>query len=219
MNSTISTIHDYCGVNSDVPIKWQKYFNDVYIGLNHYTIRCLFSELIPGAAIILINSCIMYHLVQTSHRFHQNNEDKKFKERKRTTSWMNVVLILHSSLFLLSILSHIAGHFMAVEAHETWWVLLAILGNCSVNFYLYCLSGQAFRQQIICFMRQVATHTFDKLRIRQQRSKQGQHKENGLMYPYDRCVNMNQPATSQLEKHQRSIRLNSSNQLSKESSM
>ncbi len=207
MNSTINTVHDYCGVNSNVSIKWQKYFNDVRLGPNHYTIRCLFSELIPAAAIILINSCIMYHLVQTLHHFNQNNDDKKFQERQRTTSWMNVVLILHSLLFLLSILSHIAGHFMAVEAHETWWVLLIILGNCSVNFYLYCLSGQAFRQHIIYCIRQVIPHNFNKFRIRKQR--QLNFEEKDLMYKYHHRTNINPPTTCELENHSRSIHLNS----------
>ncbi len=70
---------------------------------------------------------ILFHLIGTSRHFNQINDDKIYKKRKRTTSWMNIVLILHSSLFLLSLLSHIAGHFMSVEAHETWWVLLSIL--------------------------------------------------------------------------------------------
>jgi hypothetical protein len=61
---------------------------------------------------------------------------------------MNTVLILHSSLFLLSILAHIIGHLTVGEAHETWWVLLAVLINCSINFYVYCLSGKAFRNEI-----------------------------------------------------------------------
>jgi hypothetical protein len=159
----------------------------------------------------------MYYLVQTSHHFHQNNDEKKFKERQQTTSWMNAVLVLHSSLFLLSILSHIAGHFMAVEAHETWWVLLTILANCSINFYLYCLSGQAFRQQIMFFIRQLATHSFSKFRVHQPQSKQSQHKDNVLKYQYDRCGDMNLFATtSPLKKDQRSMRLNSSCQMNEE---
>lgn len=206
MNSTTHEVHDYCGVNSNVSMKWQKYFNDIHLGLNHYTIRCLFSELIPTAGVILFNICIMYYLLYASHHLIEDNDTKKSKERKQTTSWMNVILILHSSLFLLSLLSHIVGHFMSVEAHETWWVLLAILANCSLNFYLYCLSGQAFRQHVICFIQQVTMHRFEKLRIRKHRWKQRQNnfQENGLTYNY------------QLKRRQRSIRINLFYRMSKD---
>ncbi|CAF4165217.1 unnamed protein product [Adineta steineri] len=61
---------------------------------------------------------------------------------------MNIVLILHSSLFLASLLLHITGHFTIIEAHESWWIILSILINCSLNFYVYCLSGTAFRNEL-----------------------------------------------------------------------
>ncbi|CAF1292746.1 unnamed protein product, partial [Adineta steineri] len=51
----------------------------------------------------------------------------------------------------------ILGYFMTIEAHETWWVSLAILINCSLNFYIYCLSGKAFRNEIRRFI-----HRFEK---------------------------------------------------------
>ena len=145
----------------------------------------------------------MYNLVRTSYNFQQTNDNKKYKERQRTTSWMNAVLIL------LSIFSHIAGHFMAVEVHETWWVLVAILTNCLVNFYLYCLSGHAFQQQIKPILRQLAEHNLEKFRVRQQRLKQNHRKENSFQYRYDRCVNTNQ----------RSLRLNSSDHINEDDSL
>ena len=154
-------MHGYCGLNSDASLKWKKYFNEIHFGRNHYTIRCLFSELIPAGGIIVFNLCILYYLCQTSHHF-----DRRDSERKRTTSWMNIVLIFHSILFFLSLLSHIIGHVMSVEAHETWWVLLAVLVNCSLNFYLYCLSGRAFRQQIRCFLQQITTQKLNRFRRR-----------------------------------------------------
>ncbi len=86
--------------------------------MNHYTIRCLFFELIPTGAIILFNSYIVYHIVRTYCRLHQTYSYKPRKGQSRTTLWMNIVLVLHSSLFLLSVLSHIVGHFTAVEVHE-----------------------------------------------------------------------------------------------------
>lgn len=208
MNSTRDALHDYCGPDIELSIKWQKYFNDIHLGRNHYTLRCLFSELIPAGTIILFNSYILYHLAQTSRRFSQTNVDKTSKERKYTTSWMNLVLILHSTLFLFSLLSHIVGHFMSVEAHETWWVLLAILGNCSLNFYVYCLSGKAFRQQIIHFIQRLTTHHFYKLNIHKHNSKK--------ISLIDKC---DQPKMSHLKNYRRSILKNSSLPIIKEESL
>jgi hypothetical protein len=152
VNSTIKITETNCGVSPKASIKWQKYFNDVHLGKNHYTVRCLFSELIPTGAIILFNTYIVHHLFRTYRRFHRTHKHKSRKQRSRTTSWMNIVLVLHSILFLSSLLSHMVGHFMAVEAHETWWAALFILINCSLNFYVYCLSGKAFRNEIRRFI-------------------------------------------------------------------
>jgi hypothetical protein len=148
----------YCQLHSNASLQWQKYFNEVHIGMNHFTIRCIFSELIPSGAIILFNSYITCHL-------HQTSGYETCKGQLRITSWMNTVLILHSTLFLASFLSHFLGHLTIVEVHETWWVLLAVLVNYSLNFYMYCLSGKAFRNEIRRFIRRLKTQTFNGLQV------------------------------------------------------
>jgi hypothetical protein len=75
---------------------------------------------------------------------------------------MNIIVILHSSLFLSSLFAHVAGHFMTIDAHETWWVSLAVLANCSLNFYIYCLSGKTFRHEVRRFIQIVETLIFYK---------------------------------------------------------
>jgi hypothetical protein len=142
-----------CNLNTNVSVEWERYFHEIHFGMNHFTIRCLFSELIPPGAIILFNSYIIHHLIRTHRRLRQRH-----REQSRTTSWMNIVLILHSCLFLASLFSHIVGHFVVDEAHEECWILLAVLINCSLNFYVYCLSGKAFRNEIHRF--------FQRLKIR-----------------------------------------------------
>jgi hypothetical protein len=138
----------YCELSATASVEWHKYFHELRFGLNHFTIRCLFSELIPTGAVILFNSYIIYHVVRVYRRLDQTNGHQPRQEQSRTKSSMNIVLILHSLLFLASLFSHIVGHFIVDEAHEAWWVLLAILINCSINFYVYCLSGKAFRNEI-----------------------------------------------------------------------
>ncbi|CAF1499584.1 unnamed protein product [Adineta steineri] len=146
LNSTLNMM--YCDLHGNVSIKWQLYFHKIHLGMNHFTIRCVFSELFPTGAIIFFNTYIVYCLVSKHRRLHARSIYKLRKKQSRTTSWMNIVLILHSSLFLASLLLHITGHFTIIEAHESWWVLLSILINCSLNFYVYCLSGTAFRNEL-----------------------------------------------------------------------
>ncbi|CAF0910309.1 unnamed protein product [Adineta steineri] len=146
LNSTPNMM--YCDLHRNVSIRRQKYFHDIHLGMNHFTIRCLISELIPTGTIIFFNTYIVYCLVSKHRRLHARSIYKLRKRQSHTTSWMNIVLILHSSLFLASLLLHITGHFTIIEAHESWWVLLSILINCSLNFYVYCLSGTAFRNEL-----------------------------------------------------------------------
>ena len=165
MNITMSTF--YCAVHSAASVEWKEYFLEAHFGLNHFTIRCVFSELMPTAAIIFFDSYIISHLLRTRRRLPQG-----YRERSRTTSWMNIVLILHSLLFLCSLFSHIAGHFSVVEAHEARWILLSVLINSSLNFYLYCLSGRAFRHEIRAFLQRLKPRCFCKCQIHHPRQQQ-----------------------------------------------
>lgn len=137
-----------CELHPNASLRWQRYFQEFHLGFNHFTIRCLFSELIPTGVIILFNSIIIHHLLRTNHHLSKRIAHRIDIKQLGARSWMNIVLVVHSSLFLCSLLSHIIGHINATEAHESWWVLLAVLMNCSLNFYVYCLSGHAFRIEV-----------------------------------------------------------------------
>ena len=208
MNSSEDTMKDYCGLDPAASVKWQKYFYDLHFGLNHYTIRCLISELIPAGTIILFNSCIIYHLTKMSCHLRRANVDKRRNERRQTTSWMNIVLILHSFLFFLSLLSHIIGHFLSIEAHETWWILLAVLGNCSLNFYVYCLSGKTFRQEISRFIQRLTTPILYKIQSHQQHRRNFQ--EEDFIYRFYQVPNTGQIRTYRSSNDQGSLQIDSS---------
>ncbi|CAF0968821.1 unnamed protein product [Adineta ricciae] len=137
-----------CEVHPNASLRWQRYFQELHLGFNHFTVRCLFSELIPTGVIILFNSIIIHHLLRTNYHLSKRITHRADIKQFGARSWMNIVLVVHSFLFLFSLLSHIIGHIKASEAHESWWVLLAVLMNCSLNFYVYCLSGRAFRIEV-----------------------------------------------------------------------
>jgi len=63
-------------------------------------------------------------------------------------SWMNIVLILHSLLFFLSSSVTSLVYFSTSDMALAYWMSVIILANCSLNFYVYCLSGKQFRTEI-----------------------------------------------------------------------
>jgi hypothetical protein len=62
-------------------------------------------------------------------------------------SWMNIVLLLHSLLFFLSSSVTSIVFFSTSDIFLAHWVSVIILANCSLNFYVYCLSGRQFRKE------------------------------------------------------------------------
>ena len=63
-------------------------------------------------------------------------------------SWMNIVLILHSLLFFLSSSVTSIVYYTISDMAVAAWMSVIILANCSLNFYVYCLSGRQFRTEI-----------------------------------------------------------------------
>lgn len=63
-------------------------------------------------------------------------------------SWMNIVLILHSLLFFLSSSITSIVYYTLSNMWVAAWMSVIILANCSLNFYIYCLSGRQFRTEI-----------------------------------------------------------------------
>jgi len=63
-------------------------------------------------------------------------------------SWMNIVLLLHSLLFFLSSSITSIVYFSTSDMKVAYWMSVIILANCSLNFYVYCLSGRQFRTEI-----------------------------------------------------------------------
>jgi len=149
-----------CGINSNVSIKWQKYFSQVHFGRNHHTIRCFSSELIPTFLVILFNISIIYQLMQNCKHFHPISLCKSCTKYSRSHVRLNlcIVLVLHSLLLFSSFLCHIIGYLISTELCQMWWISLAIFINCSLNFYVYCLSDRTFRKETRRFIKQLISY-------------------------------------------------------------
>jgi hypothetical protein len=198
--SSSNTTHPsiQCTFDDQVSSKWQEYFNDLSFGLNYYTIRCLFSELIPSLLVALFNIGIVGCILRTTahvrrrQQYNHNNQlsmsivtgsttklppstpvhayDRSLQLQRQGSSrqssvkggpsystsnvpfgkmsWMNIVLLLHSLLFFLSSSVTSLIYFSTSDLVLAHWVSVIILANCSLNFYIYCLSGRQFRREL-----------------------------------------------------------------------
>lgn len=77
-------------------------------------------------------------------------------------SWMNIVLILHSILFFLSFTVSSLSHFGMLGQKPVYVISTIILASCSLNFYVYCLSGKQFRTELRRIARRHARNVYKK---------------------------------------------------------
>lgn len=97
------------------------------------------------------------HIYDTSQPRHSSLRRTSFKSSSMPMtsvpfgkmSWMNIVLILHSLLFFLSSSITSIVNFLTSDVKVMLCMSVIILGNCSLNFYVYCLSGRQFRMEIL----------------------------------------------------------------------
>jgi hypothetical protein len=156
-----------CGLKQSISPSWHSFLLDVRFGLNYTTFRSIFSEIIPSILIIYFNIGIIIRVIQSRLVFSSNNssttnirstQNNSFQTREGAdglivhnrprTSWMNIVLIIHSCLFFFSTLTATIVHWSTSDALLSHWISVVILANCSFNFYVYCLSGKSFRNEI-----------------------------------------------------------------------
>ena len=78
-------------------------------------------------------------------------------------SWMNIVLILHSLLFFLSFTATSLVYFSTSNIKISYWTSIIILASCSLNFYVYCLSGKHFRTELKRIARRYIRNLYKKI--------------------------------------------------------
>jgi len=162
-----------CGLQKSISSLWLKFLNDVRFNLNYTTLRSIFSEIIPSLLVILFDIGIIVHVIKSASYISSNgptlsarasafsartsdhgsfqckeSADGLVAHNRPRTSWMNIVLIIHSFLFCFSSLTATIVHWSTSDALLSYWTSVVILANCSLNFYVYCLSGKSFRNEI-----------------------------------------------------------------------
>lgn len=156
-----------CGLEDTISFSWRKFLINVRFGLNYTTFRSIFSEIIPSLFVILFDIGIIVHVIKSSSIIALNGPplsaraslrasfqskdggiDGLMVHNRPRTSWMNIVLILHSCLFCFSSLTASIVHWTTSDPLLSHWTSVVILANCSLNFYVYCLSGRSFRNEI-----------------------------------------------------------------------
>ncbi len=162
-----------CGLQKSISPLWLKFINDVRFNLNYTTLRSIFSEIIPSLLVILFDIGIIVHVIKSASYISSNgptlsarasafsartsdhgsfqckeSADGLVAHNRPRTSWMNIVLIIHSFLFCFSSLTATIVHWSTSDALLSYWRSVVILANCSLNFYVYCLSGKSFRNEI-----------------------------------------------------------------------
>jgi hypothetical protein len=78
-------------------------------------------------------------------------------------SWMNIVLILHSLLFFFSSSITSLVYLTTSNIILAYWISVIILANCSLNFYVYCLSGGQFRTELKRIARRYIRYLYKKI--------------------------------------------------------
>jgi hypothetical protein len=159
-----------CALKETIPMFWRTFLVDVRFGLNYTTLRSIFSEIIPSVLVIIFDTGIIVHVIQSrssmsltgasvsvaigarsSYRYSLCGKDPidgLIVHNRPRISWMNIVLILHSFLFCFSSLTATIVHWSTSNILLSYWSSVVILANASLNFYVYCLSGKSFRNEI-----------------------------------------------------------------------
>ena len=99
----------YCVLNRKASIRWKRYFHEIGFVSIIFTIRCLFSELFPTAAVLLFNSYIIYHIFRLYHHLYHIRGYKH--DRRKVTNNIMDDSCSSSSLFTLSFLTIITCYW------------------------------------------------------------------------------------------------------------
>ncbi|CAF1136068.1 unnamed protein product [Adineta steineri] len=155
-----------CSLKDSISPLWRSFLEDVQFGLNYTTFRSIFSEIIPSLLVIMFNIGIIICVIESTLSFSSHSSTTNVRQNttgsfrskegvdglivhnRPRTSWMNIVLIIHSCLFFFSSLTATIVHWSTSNMLLSHWISVVILANCSLNFYVYCLSGKSFRNEI-----------------------------------------------------------------------
>ena len=132
-----------------------------------FWVHCMFLVLAPWLSVAVLNSLIIRAILKRTHLSTFKTLDKsnpKKCERQKQENQMTVVLLTVTFSFLVLLAWQcitqcfwMLGHGKSLQDSSTWNIVdmsfaLAKMGvviNSSINCYLYCFSGSAFRKELV----------------------------------------------------------------------
>nr|KAG5704422.1 hypothetical protein BaRGS_024277 [Batillaria attramentaria] len=134
-----------------------------YVKSVHNYLDVAFTSVIPSLIMIGSNAVIIWKVKQVEKRVHELTEGQNKTNKSSKTSQMTVTLIIVSVAFVLLTLPMTLFYFCTYtiededeldgDLPDSHYVVEAVVfllyySNAAVNFYIYCLSGTKFRQEL-----------------------------------------------------------------------
>ena len=124
----------------------------------YFVASTVINSLIPMISLLYLNSSIILTIKRTSKNLRALGESSQENQRNKTNILFAVVIIFficHFPRVIYKSLYYFGSS--ADEFREKWWFIvpvkkLALMLNSSINFVIYCLLGQTFRKELLCFL-------------------------------------------------------------------
>lgn len=113
--------------------------------------------IIPSITLLMINTALIVHVIQTTKRRKNLTLDNSKKRPNDRTFQLTVTLICVSLYFFVATFPSFYKIFLYFlqkrdepPKHQLYIITVTIIGytNSAVNFYIYCLTGSKFRREL-----------------------------------------------------------------------
>ena len=117
-----------------------------------------FNSLIPMLSLIFLNSSIALTMKRTSRNLRKLSSESSSGSRKHKTNILFAVVIVFFICHFPRVIYKCLYYFGSSDDafRQKWWFIvpikkLTLIMNSSVNFVIYCLLGQTFRNELYSF--------------------------------------------------------------------
>lgn len=176
---------DEMKINNNTVLRECLYFRDLeyahfYENIWSWVYMCI-SSLLPFAILLAANIILLFHVVKSTRNARRTvTSEQQLTSREKRTSSMTVILMTMSFAYFIQTAPH-AGYVLSLKymsdvvtkdaekfaLFELVWTVTVILkqSNSAVNFYLYCLTGSRFRNELKKIMLRSVLYTTCRHRV------------------------------------------------------